>query len=92
MPDPARELGCERPALALIDRCDADDARLADLASTAVAAIQARLRAGDDPRDVVRAVVRIVFGAEQATLRLADPATIDRIAAETLRILDFCGG
>lgn len=58
--------GNDRPQLALIDRHETDDAHLAELASTAVAAIEERLRAGADPRDAVQSVVRSVFGGGTA--------------------------
>ncbi|MDT5029032.1 MAG: hypothetical protein QOE61_5458 [Micromonosporaceae bacterium] len=72
--------------LALIDRDEMDDARLADLASTAVAAIEAQLRRGADPRDAVQTVLRTVFGSGTGAEELdrvprRGPGDAERVAA-----------
>jgi hypothetical protein len=52
----------EVPPLHLTDRADTADARLVDLASAAVAAIEARVTAGNDITAVVTEVISTVFG------------------------------
>ncbi len=54
----------ELPALLLTDRADADDVRLAGLASTAIKAISARVRRGEEITSVVIDVIGTAFGAE----------------------------
>lgn len=54
--------GAEPAHLALTHRHEVDDARLADLAAHAIAAIEARIRRGVEPRAAVAAVVATVFG------------------------------
>lgn len=58
-PDWARE----HPLLTLAPRHETDDARLLELASLAVTAIETRLRLGEEPRTAVVRVLRTVFGS-----------------------------
>ena len=94
-----------RAGVWLIDRYETDDAHMADLAATAVAALTERLRSGAGPHAAVQEIVWAVFGGgtaaeamdrapdggpddpERAMAMLADPATIDRIAAAALDVL-----
>lgn len=54
----------ELPPLLLTDRSDLDEAFLADLATDALRAIQARLRRDQDATAVVTEVIRAVFGTD----------------------------
>lgn len=54
----------ELPPLLLADRAALDDAHLADLASEALEAIQARLRRGQDVMTAVTEVIHVVFGVD----------------------------
>ncbi|WBB80610.1 hypothetical protein O7606_04255 [Micromonospora sp. WMMD882] len=74
------------PPLALVPRHEVDDARLRDLATTAVAAIEARVRRREDLRDVVVDVLGAVFGAGTGADDLdrtpgAGPADEERVVA-----------
>jgi hypothetical protein len=84
-------------------RDDAEDARLTELAAVAVAAIEARLASGEEPRTVVVDVLTTVFAAgvdgmgrppgeaadidERVAVGLADRASIDRLVTAVLAIL-----
>ncbi|WP_203714080.1 hypothetical protein [Asanoa siamensis] len=62
LPAPRRGVESEPSYLALTERHEVDEARLTALAAEAVVAIEARVRAGVDPRTAVTEVVRTVFG------------------------------
>lgn len=53
----------DHACLSLVERHEADDARLIDLAATAVAAIEARCRRREDLRSVAVDVITTVFGS-----------------------------
>ncbi|MGI5179237.1 hypothetical protein ACQEVZ_23180 [Dactylosporangium sp. CA-152071] len=70
--DPDSAALFEQPHLALSERHDNDEARLADLAAAAVQAIDRRIRAGQDPVEAVGIVLDLTFrsgsGAEDLDL------------------------
>ena len=63
----------ELPALLLTDRADADDVHLVGLASTAIRAISARMREGEDITSVVIDVIGTAFGAEMNSTNIDCP-------------------
>jgi len=87
--------------LSLSTRHERDDARLVELAATAIRAIEHRIGLGEDPRTVVTDVVNHVFtggtGAEDLDRTpgsagdgidalLADPRVVDRVVATVLAV------
>ncbi len=76
----------EFPALATVQQHEIDDARLADLASVALAAIEARLAADGPLGSTVASVIKTVFGPLDTTAELggvphAGPCDGGRISA-----------
>lgn len=59
---PVAPMPADFPALELVGAHELEDARLADLAEQALAAIETRLNRGEPPAAAVTAVVRTVFG------------------------------
>lgn len=95
--------GVEPAPLALVERHEVDDARLQDLAASAVEAIGARIAGGEPVAAVVVDVLTLAFGADAGSLDLApdraggeadtalallgDPLVVERVAAAMLSIV-----
>lgn len=82
-----RESSEEPAALALIEPHDVEDSRLAELAATALAAIDTRIACGQDVETVVTSVLETVFGDEREVSLFADPAEVERVLVVVLDIL-----
>ncbi|HKT03485.1 MAG TPA: LuxR C-terminal-related transcriptional regulator [Rugosimonospora sp.] len=85
--------------LQLTEPHEADDARLLELATLAIQAIEQRLQKGDDPRSAVIEVLRIAFGSTSEPYLdqlpdvsidavLSNPATLDHIVTDVIKVLD----
>ncbi|MET8847395.1 hypothetical protein [Amycolatopsis sp. NPDC004625] len=96
---PVAPMPAELPALELVGRDELADARLAELAEEALAAIEVRLNRGEPAATAVTTVLRLVFGGmaeeesgepardEWLVAALADPVRLDGIVATALAIL-----
>lgn len=93
---PVAPMPAELPALELVGRDELADARLAELAEEALAAIEVRLNRGETAATAVTTVLRLVFGEaplegtahdDWLTTALADPARVDGMVATALAIL-----
>jgi hypothetical protein len=94
--------GVEPAPLALVERHEVEDARLRDLAASAVEAIGARIAGGEPAPTVVVDVLTVAFGgsddldllnaagvdADTALTLLGDPRVVERVAAAVLSIVE----
>lgn len=94
--------GVEPAPLALVERHEVEDARLRDLAASAVEAIGARIAGGEPAPAVVVDVLTVAFGgnddldllnaagadADTALALLGDPQVVERVAAAVLSIVE----
>lgn len=79
--------------LSLVQPHEITDARLAELASEAITAIEARALRGDDLRTAITEVVGVLFGDDPSldadvARSLTNPAAVDRIATTLMNIID----
>jgi hypothetical protein len=94
--------GVEPTPLALVERHEVEDARLRDLAASAVEAIGARIAGGEPAPAVVVDVLTVAFGgsddldllntggadADTALALLGDPQVVERVAAAVRSIIE----
>jgi hypothetical protein len=77
----------EPPALALIEQHEIDDARLRELASAALDAIEACLARDPDAERAVVSIIEAAFGSDHAVVLFDDPAEVNRVVRTVRDIL-----